>query len=101
MDAVTKKQQTVGEIAIRSKRLAIQLQSLGCQSDSVVGMISENRSEYFPIILASIYAGTIATCFSPSYTTGKYPQPLDIEKADFVLETQRFPTLVHKVYAIQ
>lgn len=56
----------------QSRYLAIQLQLLGCEYDTVVGILLENRLEYITIFLGILFAGAIATFFNPLYTTGNY-----------------------------
>lgn len=59
-------------VLARSKILAAKLQALGCKRGHVVGILCENRLEYWVIMLAVLSTGATVACFNPLYSAGNY-----------------------------
>ncbi len=67
---MTKEELRRSQIAVQSVCLAAELQNLGCDSQTVVGILSENKMEYLTAIVGIMLAGSPITFFNPAYTTG-------------------------------
>jgi acyl-CoA synthetase (AMP-forming)/AMP-acid ligase II len=55
-----------------SKNLATQLQDVGCDKNTIVGIMSENRLEYPIVIMGTMLTGAPITCYNPAVTVGEY-----------------------------
>ena len=60
------------EFIDKSRRLAAELQYLGCERDTIVGIISENRIEYPIVYLGTLLTGSILNFFDPVLFAGEY-----------------------------
>ena len=58
------------EFLQKSYNVAAELQAFGCNKNTIVGIMSENRLEYPIVILGTMLTGAILTCFNPTYTVG-------------------------------
>lgn len=62
---------TTSEFINQSYNLATELQNLGSKPGVIIGIISENRLEFLPVLLATIMTGAALTCFNPAYSIGE------------------------------
>jgi len=51
--------------------VAAELQALGCNKDTIVGTVFENRLEFPVIITGAMLTGAIVTFFNPDHAAGK------------------------------
>jgi len=55
----------------KSYNLAAELQDLGCNRSTIIGIMSENRLEYPIVMLAAMLTGATLTGYNPIYVAGK------------------------------
>jgi acyl-CoA synthetase (AMP-forming)/AMP-acid ligase II len=80
---------TYRELEERSRRLATRLAGLGVGRGQRVGLLSENRAEYFEVILAASRLGAIVACQSTRSTPRELTACLDLVEPEVTIASPR------------
>ncbi|RVE49753.1 hypothetical protein evm_005623 [Chilo suppressalis] len=85
INATTEERTTYGEICQEGMNFAVSLVHLGLRKGQTVAICSENRSEYFKVVLGVICAGGIITTMNPAYVEGEIRHVMKITKPKFIV----------------
>ncbi|XP_063391516.1 uncharacterized protein LOC134677026 [Cydia fagiglandana] len=80
INGTTEETITYGEIAQKAMNLAISLSRLGVRKGQVVGICSENRTEFWSTVVGSICTGASFTTFNMMYTKHELTHVAGISK---------------------
>ncbi|XP_017783083.1 PREDICTED: 4-coumarate--CoA ligase 1-like [Nicrophorus vespilloides] len=89
IDKVTKKQINYGELLDQSLKLAEELKALGVNKGDFVGIVSENRPEYFVPVLACFFIGATIHPINGIYLLGELKAAFDISKPKIIFATEK------------
>ncbi|RVE41056.1 hypothetical protein evm_014294 [Chilo suppressalis] len=85
INATTEERTTYGEICQEGMNFAVSLVHLGLRKGQTVAICSENRSEYFKVVLGVICAGGIITTMNPAYVEDEIRHVMKITKPTFLV----------------
>ncbi|XP_074033582.1 luciferin 4-monooxygenase [Leptinotarsa decemlineata] len=105
VDAHTGRSLSTKTLLEKSCSLAEALRAYGCTKETTIGIGSENNLEFFEIVLASLFAGTILVPVSVNYTTLELNHTLNITQPRLVFcskrATSKYLTLKKKMNFIE
>ncbi|XP_048001968.1 4-coumarate--CoA ligase 1-like [Leguminivora glycinivorella] len=84
INGATEETITYGDIAQKAMNLAISLSRLGVRKGQVVGICSENRTEFWSALVGSICTGAALTTFNMMYTKHEITHVASISKPKYV-----------------
>lgn len=85
INGATDERLTYGDIAQQSMNFAISLTRMGVKKGDVIGIFTENRSEFWGAISGVACSGAVLTTFNPAYVKGELIHVLEISKPSIII----------------
>ncbi|KOB71639.1 AMP dependent coa ligase [Operophtera brumata] len=85
LDASTLKSTTYGEIVQQSMNFAVSLTHMGVRKGDVVGLISENREEFWGAVIGVACTGATLATICPIYVKEEFKNALNLSKPKYLI----------------